>query len=135
MDGRKDIHAYARMARAHRWLISRVARTRHVRVCASGVCARGTTLARRRHNSLENVWRLELLNPRVRTHGARAWMVENAGSARTRHVRVRVDGALFFKKKISMFLHQSKHSKPPNSYQNTIKPYLTYLNYQTCSTN
>ena len=28
--------------------------------------------------------------------GARAWMVENAGSARTRHVRVRVDGALFF---------------------------------------
>ena len=74
----KEIRAYAHMARARRWLISRVARTRHVRVCASGVCARGTTLARRRHNSLENVWRLELLNPRVRTHGARAWMVENA---------------------------------------------------------
>ena len=31
MDGRKGIHAHALMTRARRWLISRVARTRHVR--------------------------------------------------------------------------------------------------------
>jgi len=41
-------------------------------------CAKGTTLARHRHNSLENVWNVELLNPRVRAMYACAWMVENA---------------------------------------------------------
>ena len=133
----RAIHACASCARKRGWMKwKRRVRVRHA--CASvvyfesGASAQGT--------------RARALGHKVGTLQAQlsGKCIEGGKiqSTRTRTWRVRVDGRKCLRRayapgartrglvlcfsKFFMFLHQTKHSKPPNSYQNTIKPYLTY---------
>ena len=108
------------------WDMYQEGRWRYRRACVQCACARITQLASRTRTRQERAraggfvpqawcWRsvgttlgsmyggMKFCNPRVRVHGARAWMVENTWCTRTRTVRIRVDGALFFKKNFYVF--------------------------------
>ena len=84
---RKGIRAYARMARARGWFISRVARTRHVRVRASGVVPK----AQRWRGIAITLWKMyEMWNFSIHAY---ARMARVRGWSKMHDVRVRMQCA------------------------------------------